>query len=648
MKSLLITLLLAGMASYAQTTVTDTVYVSAGVTASGYIVITPSRTFTASGGQVVAAVPTYVVINPLTGVFTVPLYATTTGVPVQTFYTARFYVTGAPAFSQQWTVPVSATPVNLAIVNGPNRSVVFLSQFDTTNALSGYCITFTTTADWRTCPGGSAAFSAITSGTNTTATMTVGSGGTFTFTGSGIVNANRILGVVLSTLTGVLKANSGVLSVVTGSAGDCVHVDGSSAPCGSASTALQGLGTITTSPVIDGGSTLTTKTIGATLGANITCGAVQNFTAGQFLLLSLTQDGTGSRSFTCAALDKLGDNSQIPAGKNTKQVFIAVTSATLQAWTNMWCVDCSPAIGLPGSVSGVLTIKAAAATGTNTLTFPAGTVDFSATGGPFQFVKQASAGGPLTVVQPSASDLSNGVSGSGAVCLATGSACGGGSYDPSDATKLTQVDTWCVTGVNSQGFYGDLEWGKLGPSGTVTAAMGGTAARPCAPTFTSDASNNTEMELFQSAPQFAGNGIANSDFRLTMRLDVVTNVLAGIEFFPVGTTQTCQSGVSANCVALLLDTSVGATFRGVVCSGSTCTQATSSITPVANTTYTLRAYVTTAGTWNFAVNGETPFSIATNVPSTALVPKIVLRNLSASAHVLTLLRYYALITGLTL
>ena len=141
--------------------------------------------------------------------------------------------------------------------------------------------------------GGTPTFGNILSGTNTTAAMVVGAGGSLTFTSSGFINVNRIMGVTLSTLTGVVKFSSGVPAVVTGSSGDCVHVDASSAPCGGASTALQGLGTITTPPTIDGGSTLTTKTIGATLGASVACGTLQNFTSGEFLLLSLTQDGTG-------------------------------------------------------------------------------------------------------------------------------------------------------------------------------------------------------------------------------------------------------------------------------------------------------------------------------------------------------------------
>jgi hypothetical protein len=56
---------------------------------------------------------------------------------------------------------------------------------------------------------------------------------------------------------------------------------------------------------------------------------------------------------------------------------------------------------LKGSTSGTLTVKPPAVAGSNTITLPAGTTDFSATGGTNQFVKQASAGSAFTVGKPS-------------------------------------------------------------------------------------------------------------------------------------------------------------------------------------------------------------------------------------------------------
>lgn len=60
---------------------------------------------------------------------------------------------------------------------------------------------------------------------------------------------------------------------------------------------------------------------------------------------------------------------------------------------------------LNGSSSGALTVNAPAAAGSNTLTLPAGTTDFSATGGANQFVKQSSAGAALTVAAITDADL---------------------------------------------------------------------------------------------------------------------------------------------------------------------------------------------------------------------------------------------------
>jgi len=64
-------------------------------------------------------------------------------------------------------------------------------------------------------------------------------------------------------------------------------------------------------------------------------------------------------------------------------------------------------LGLMGATSGTLRLGAPAVAGTNLVTFPAGTTDFSATGGASQVVKQTSAGGALTVAQLATADLSD-------------------------------------------------------------------------------------------------------------------------------------------------------------------------------------------------------------------------------------------------
>lgn len=82
-------------------------------------------------------------------------------------------------------------------------------------------------------------------------------------------------------------------------------------------------------------------------------------------------------------------------GSGSVNYYIGGTaSANLRASIN------TTGFALYGSSSGTTTLKAAAAAGSTTITLPAGTTDFSATGGAGQFVKQASAGGALTVIKP--------------------------------------------------------------------------------------------------------------------------------------------------------------------------------------------------------------------------------------------------------
>jgi hypothetical protein len=64
-------------------------------------------------------------------------------------------------------------------------------------------------------------------------------------------------------------------------------------------------------------------------------------------------------------------------------------------------------LAIHGSTSGSLTLKVPAVAGSNNLTFPAGTTDFSATGGSGHFVKQNSAGGAFTTAAVTAAEVVN-------------------------------------------------------------------------------------------------------------------------------------------------------------------------------------------------------------------------------------------------
>ena len=79
-----------------------------------------------------------------------------------------------------------------------------------------------------------------------------------------------------------------------------------------------------------------------------------------------------------------------------------------------------PRLVLAGTLSGTLSLRPPAVAGTSLLTFPAGILDMTTTGGPGYVLKQGSAGGPLTVGPVAFTDLT----GTGDLCT-TASVCAG-------------------------------------------------------------------------------------------------------------------------------------------------------------------------------------------------------------------------------
>jgi hypothetical protein len=101
-----------------------------------------------------------------------------------------------------------------------------------------------------------------------------------------------------------------------------------------------------------------------------------------------------------------GSNTQLQY--NNSGVFGGISGATTDGTSVTFG---STNFKLAGSTSGTLTIKPAAIAGSNTLTLPAGTTDFSATGGTSQVVLQTTSGGAFTIARLACSDLSNGSGG---------------------------------------------------------------------------------------------------------------------------------------------------------------------------------------------------------------------------------------------
>jgi hypothetical protein len=184
---------------------------------------------------------------------------------------------------------------------------------------------------------GGAGFAAITSGTNTTATMTVGSGGTVTYAGSGVVNANEIAGLVWPSLVN----------------GDCLTNNGTAlswGACGSGSNAFSSLtsGTNTAMAALCG----TGCSIGATGSGTITATAAP--------VAGITGFGTGIETFLAT-----------PSSANL------LSALTTKTGTGVAVFGTSPTLTTPalaGSSTGTTTFASANASATNyTITFPAAT-----------------------------------------------------------------------------------------------------------------------------------------------------------------------------------------------------------------------------------------------------------------------------------
>lgn len=78
-----------------------------------------------------------------------------------------------------------------------------------------------------------------------------------------------------------------------------------------------------------------------------------------------------------------------------------------------------PTLILAGATSGTLTIAPPAIAGSNTLTLPAGTTNFTATGGASQVVKQVGVGSAFTVARLACADLSDGAAGCSSASVGT-------------------------------------------------------------------------------------------------------------------------------------------------------------------------------------------------------------------------------------
>lgn len=222
MRRAILLLAFCGVASAQLTTVQGLIQLATGATPSGTLTLA-NQYFVSPSGAVVPAASIVVpivngVINPPSGI---PIFPNVGSTPSGTSYSATYALSGLPVYQRKWYVPQSNTPVNVVNVEYPSQGNVGQSaiinpvQIVPAGAVPGNCLVFNGNL-WLpgTCSGGgaSSAFNTITSGTNTTAAMLVGTGASLGFTGSGTVAANTILTTPITALRG----NSGILAQATG------------------------------------------------------------------------------------------------------------------------------------------------------------------------------------------------------------------------------------------------------------------------------------------------------------------------------------------------------------------------------------------------------------------------------------------------
>lgn len=170
-------------------------------------------------------------------------------------------------------------------------------------------------ATWQTPSGGSPAFSAIGSGSNTGAAMTVGTGASLEPTGSGVIEANEISGVAVSGT----PSTGQVLTATGSSAADWQTPSGGSGGVSPASYTFYVSSGITNAVnnltgAIDYSDTDAAVVINDVLNDIGAIGGTLFFKPGTYDFNSATQETTGGYSlFYCVGIPASGDNNKQPS-----------------------------------------------------------------------------------------------------------------------------------------------------------------------------------------------------------------------------------------------------------------------------------------------------------------------------------------------
>ena len=314
---------------------------------SGQII---AATNTGTGNNVLATSPT--LVTPVLGTPTSVTLTNGTGLPISTGVSglgtgvATFLATPSSANLASAVTGATGTAGGLVFSTSPTLTTPTISGNLTTNITgSTQCVQASSagvlSGTGSACgSGGSSAFNSITSGTNTTATMTVGTGGTLTVSGTGVNNANELNGGTIPTSAALVATNSsGQPTAITIGAGLTIN-SGTISPSSTGNTSATGA--TYTYLSTDGGKTVPRSFAGTmtdTLPAASSFGTgwgitVQNTGTGTDTITTSSTINNGTTSTTVVILPNEGcDISTFDGSTYTLTSCSAITPATNLAGT---------------------------------------------------------------------------------------------------------------------------------------------------------------------------------------------------------------------------------------------------------------------------------------------------------------------------
>jgi hypothetical protein len=305
-------------------------------------------------------------------------------------------------------------------------------------------------------------------------------------------------GQVISThLAGPLPLPQGGLGLSSGPSGGILFF--------SSTTSLSVTGSLTqNAPLLGGGPgegpamgtrSGTTLEFGTILGPH-TVNKQLTFDANGNIVASATDIGGGGGAGGVASIfGRTGTVIAVPGDYTVAQVTNAASLVAANSFTHPSGQAMTQLI-LTGQVSGTLALRAPSGAGTSLIVWPAGTTDFSTTGGPGQVVRQSTLGGALNVGQLALSDLigAGGVCTSAVICPGYQAALGFTAENignkstngalgtsttlyPSQSAVKSYVDTEVATKQNALGFAPEDVANKastvtLGTSNTLYPTQG--------------------------------------------------------------------------------------------------------------------------------------------------------------------------------